>query len=296
LGRSSKKPALGKGLDSILRPHSTIGTNPKDIPAGVIGRVVHLSPNKINVNPRQPRKNFNSELIEQLAQSIKLHGLIQPITVRKINLSSNYELISGERRLKAAKLVDLKTIPCYVRTAQDKQLLEFALIENIHRKDLNPIEIGLTFQRLLQDLNFTHHQLGQRLAKNRTSITNYIRLLKLPDIIQLGLRDNKISFGHGRALLAFKDQKTQINLFNDIISQNLSVRDVEKLIIKPKSIKEPTLVTKNPFVESSTQKLNAYFDTTVDLKLNKKGSGYIRIPFKSKELLQTILNKISDEK
>lgn len=296
MGKSTRKPALGKGLDSILRPLHLETHNPKDISPNVIGRVLHLSPNKIKVNSKQPRLDFDTNLLEELAESIKLHGVIQPITVRKNPNTSNYQLISGERRLRAAKIVGLKTIPSYVRIVHDEEMLKFALIENIHRADLNPIEVGLTFSRLIEELNLTHQQLSEILAKQRPTITNYIRLLKLPDTVQSALGEQKINFGHGRALVSIENKKDQLSVFEKIISGGLSVRATERLIKKLKSPISKKVVIPNAIIQSTTKKLNQIFNTKIDFKLTKKGNGFIKIPFNSQKNLQSILQKIMGEK
>ncbi|MCY3998624.1 MAG: ParB/RepB/Spo0J family partition protein [Flavobacteriaceae bacterium] len=294
--KSTKKPALGKGLDSILRPLNSGTQNPKDFSPSVVGRVLHLSPHKIKVNSKQPRLDFDTTSLEELAQSIKLHGVIQPITVRKCPKTPHYELISGERRLRAAKIVGLKNIPSYVRMAHDEEMLQFALIENIHRANLNPIEVGLTFSRLTEELNLTHSQLSQMIAKQRSTITNYIRLLKLPDVIQSALGQQKISFGHGRALVSIENKHEQLSVFKKIISGGLSVRATERLIKKLKSSPSQKPVTSDPLIPSTTKTLNQFLNTKIDFKLTKKGSGFIKIPFRSKKDLQSILQKITGEK
>ncbi|MCY4160572.1 MAG: ParB/RepB/Spo0J family partition protein [Flavobacteriaceae bacterium] len=296
MGKSTKKPALGKGLGSILRPLNSDTQNPKDFTSSVVGRVLHLSPDKIKVNAKQPRQDFEPNALKELAQSVRLHGIIQPITIRKNSKTSNYELISGERRLRAAQIVGLKKIPSYVRIAHDEEMLKFALIENIHRSNLNPIEVGLTYSRLIKELKLTHQDLSGIIAKPRSSITNYIRLLKLPDSVQSALGEQKISFGHGRALVSIENKKDQLSVFEKIISNGLSVRATERLIEKLKSPSPKKMVPLNPLIVSTTKKLNDILKTKIDLKMTKKGSGYIKIPFETQKDFQSILQKITSEK
>ncbi len=296
MGKSTRKPALGKGLDRILRPLNSCTQNPKDFSPSVVGRVLHLSLDKIKVNSKQPRLDFDINSLEELAQSIQFYGVIQPITVRKGPNTAHYELISGERRLRAANIVGLKQIPSYVRMAHDEEMLKLALIENIHRANLNPIEVGLSFSRLIEELNLTHSQLSQIVAKQRSTITNYIRLLKLPDTIQSALGQQKISFGHGRSLVSIENKQDQLSIFEKIILGGLSVRATERLIEKLKSPSSQRPAISNPIIRSTTKKLNRFLNTNIDFKLTKKGSGFIKIPFRSKNDLQSIIHKITGEK
>lgn len=295
----SKKPALGKGLETILNPKGNSNQFESDglKPQDTIGKVVHLSPFQIELNPNQPRKDFDENAIDELSNSIVKHGLIQPITVRKISKTKSYQLISGERRLKAAQKVKLKTIPAYVRLVEDDELLKLALIENIHRKDLNPIEIGISYQQLINELGLTHIQLSEIISKERSTITNYIRLLKLPAEIQIALREGFISYGHGRALVSVETTEKQIEFFDKITQKELSVRATEDLIKKQKS--KNTSVTKkteNARVEELQKNLSKHLNNPVSLRINRKGDGYIKIAFKSENKLNAILKRIRGEK
>jgi len=234
MAKSNKKPALGRGLSALLNDPDNKINSAKDKNADqVIGTIIELDLKKIKTNPNQPRTYFNEEALKELSSSIKELGVIQPVTVRKI-LGDQYELISGERRLRATAMAGLETVPAYVRLANDHESLEMALVENIQRQDLDPIEIGLSYQRLIEEIQLTQDQLSERVGKKRSTITNYIRLLKLDPIVQTGIRDGFISMGHGRALVNVEDSKTQLDLYQLIVKKGLSVRAVEELVRKSK--------------------------------------------------------------
>ena len=287
----TKKKALGRGLDAILQSPETDITS-KDISGNyVVGAIANIDIEKIGANPFQPRNHFDDELINELADSIKYQGIIQPITVRKLGYEK-YQLISGERRLRAAKIAGLSQIPCYIRVANDEQMLEMALIENIHRKDLNAIEIAISYQRLIEECNLTHEKLSDRISKNRSTITNYLRLLKLPAEVQLALRDGKISMGHARAMINITDPDRQLSILLKIIASDLSVRQVEELVRKiseeaPGEKKEKTEVP--GYIRESAEQLRNRLGTDVSIRRNTNGKGQIVIPFESDQDFNRIL-------
>src|SRR6478736_7294274 len=225
----SKKVALGRGLKSLLSDTPESDRLEEAAPASAShGGMSEILVGEIEVNPFQPRQHFDQEALKELAESIKVHGIIQPITVRKLS-KNQYQLISGERRFQASKLADLKSIPAYIRSADDQQMLEMALIENIQRENLNAIEIALSYQRLLSECNLKQEELGERVGKNRSTVTNYLRLLKLPPDIQIAVRDNKLSMGQARAIISVENPEQQLYIFKKIIEEDLSVRRVEEL-------------------------------------------------------------------
>ena len=217
MAKSNKKPALGRGLSALLNdPENSIDSAKNINTGGVIGNIIDLPLDRISANPFQPRTYFNEEALKELSTSIKELGIIQPVTVRKVK-ENLFELVSGERRFKASKMAGLKSIPAYIRLANDQESLEMALVENIQRQDLDPIEIGLSYQRLIEEINLTQDQLSERVGKKRSTITNYMRLLKLDPIIQTGIRDGFVSMGHGRALVNVDNIQTQLDLYLSLI-------------------------------------------------------------------------------
>ncbi|WP_158797621.1 ParB/RepB/Spo0J family partition protein [Pedobacter sp. L105] len=297
-----RKTGLGRGLSALLDDSDSVHP-PKNAMNPVSETEQKAQPNNTNIgninindietNPYQPRTEFDQVALNELADSIRVQGLIQPITVRKTE-SGGYQLISGERRLRASKLAGLKEIPAYVRLANDQQMLEMALIENIQRENLNAIEVALSFQRMLEECNLKQEQLGERVGKNRSTVTNYLRLLKLPPVIQISIRDQKISMGHARALINVEQADKQLFIHQEIIDKGLSVRKVEELVrsinslqLKPKS-KAPV-----PGVSFEYQKLQkdlaSRFATKVKLKVGENGKGAIEIPFVSDDDLSRIL-------
>ena len=226
-----RKSGLGKGLSALLDDTETVQNTRQQAENEFtsLGTISHIKTSEVEVNPFQPRTEFDSTALQELADSIRLQGLIQPITVRKVG-PSNYQLISGERRLRASKLAGLKEIPAYIRTANDQQMLEMALIENIQRENLNAIEVALSFHRMIEECDLKQEELGERVSKNRSTVTNYLRLLKLPPAIQVSIRDGKISMGHARALISVEDIDKQLYIHDEIISKGLSVRKVEELV------------------------------------------------------------------
>ena len=295
MAKSNRKQVLGRGLSALLN-------DPKDSDKTILEKnspksitsFVNLPVSKIKTNPSQPRSNFNEESLKELSVSIAELGIIQPITVRKVK-AEEYQLISGERRLKATILAGIDKIPAYIRLANDSELLEMALVENIQREDLDPIEIALSYQRLLVEINLTQEQLSDRIGKKRSTIANYIRLLKLDPIIQTGIRDKFVSMGHGRALINISDLSVQIKLYKKIIKKGLSVRQVEKLVQEIKNPNEKSYNYYSPFLKQSAMELDEIFETSVSLVSNDNGKGYIKILFDSQEKLQDILNKIKGE-
>ena len=298
--KRSKKKVLGRGLSVLLGDDekNTFGKEVENIDQEVIGKIIQLDINEIEINPLQPRSNFSETLIEELASSIKSLGLIQPITVRKIE-SNKFQLISGERRFRAAKLINLLKIPAYVRIANDDEILEMALVENIQRKDLDPIEIALCYERLIKEANITQDVLSERVGKKRSTIANYIRLLKLDPIIQTGIRDGFLSMGHGRAIINIEETDKQLEIYEKIISKKLSVRQTEKIVSRLKNkISYPPEIKNETSILS--QELEKEFETLLDaitkVKMNENGKGSIKIFFNSKSELIAITKKIRHEK
>jgi ParB family chromosome partitioning protein len=296
MGKSKQKKVLGRGLSALLNndDHNieSIGDNNAEL---IIGSIVDLPIGKISNNPFQPRTHFNEESIKELSTSIKQLGVIQPVTVRKIK-GNKYQLVSGERRLRASKLAGLNTIPSYVRLADDKESLEMALVENIQRQDLDPIEIGLSYERLINEIKLTQDQLSERVGKKRSTIANYMRLLKLDPIIQTGIRDQFITMGHGRALVNISDSKLQIELYKKIVKKGLSVRGIESLVKNLRDTK--TKSTDNylsPFINQAAEELKTILGTSVSVSSNKQGKGILKINFDSQEELQHILNKVKGD-
>ncbi|TDD95208.1 ParB/RepB/Spo0J family partition protein [Flavobacterium cellulosilyticum] len=299
MAKAIKKQALGRGLSALLKdPENDIKSVTDKNADKVVGNIIELEIDAIEINPFQPRSNFNEDSLRELASSIKELGLIQPITVRKLDFNK-YQLISGERRLRASKLVGLTTVPAYIRIANDNESLIMALVENIQRHDLDPIEIALSYQRLIDEIQLTQEQMSERVGKKRSTIANYLRLLKLDPIIQTGIRDGFISMGHGRAIINIEDLDIQTDIYQKIVSQNLSVRDTEALVknyhesLKPKAVNQPKS-TSFVIEESKKNTFNNYFGTKVDVKVAGNGKGKITIPFHSEEELNRIIKLIKE--
>ena len=289
----AKKKALGRGLDAILQSPETDITS-KDISGNyVVGAIADIDLNKIESNPFQPRTEFDDESIIELARSIVEQGIIQPITIRKLGYDK-YQLISGERRFRAAKLAGLTDIPSYIRVANDEQMLEMALVENIHRKNLNAMEIAISYQRLIEECELTQEKLSEKVGKDRTTISNYIRLLKLPPEIQIAIRDEQITMGHARALININDEKNQLKVLKKIITNSLSVRQVEDFVRKLAKISSSQRkTTDQPLPEKyehSKLKLKNTYNTEIEIKRNNKGYGNIVISFKSDEDFNRIIS------
>tara|TARA_B110000008_G_scaffold97735_1_gene100381 strand:- start:4223 stop:5113 length:891 start_codon:yes stop_codon:yes gene_type:complete len=296
MAKSKRKKVLGRGLSALLNDtdndiESVVDKNTENI----IGNIIDLPLENINNNPFQPRTHFNEETLKELSVSIKELGVIQPITVRKIK-GNQYELVSGERRLRASKLAGLDRIPSYVRLANDQESLEMALVENIQRQDLDPIEIGLSYQRLIDEIKLTQDQLSERVGKKRSTIANYMRLLKLDPIIQTGIRDQFITMGHGRALVNIEDSKLQLDLYKQIVKKGLSVRAIETLVKSFRNTKTNyTNSYLSPFIKQAAEELEIIFDTSVSITSNNQGKGVLKITFESQEKLQHIINKIKSD-
>ena len=290
----SKKPtkrALGRGLDAILSSPDTDITS-KDISGNyVAGAIADIKISEIEVNPFQPRTDFDEMALRELANSIKAQGVIQPVTVRKMG-RDHYQLIAGERRLKASELAGLERIPAFIRVANDEQMLEMALIENIHRQDLNAIEVAISYNRLMGECQLTQEKLSEKVGKSRSTITNFLRLLKLPPEIQIALRDGSISMGHARALINVEGEARQLRILKRIIEDGLSVRQVETLVreMNQPAQKKKTKTTQIPEkYKSITARLSHNLGTKVSLKRNQKGTGQINITFKNDEELDQII-------
>lgn len=291
---AKQRNALGKGLGALIE--SGEETSVKDLAPEVEG-VNEIPVELIEANPFQPRKNFDEEALEELAESIRELGIIQPLTVREI-ADNKYQLIAGERRWRAAKLAGIETLPAFVRTANDQGMLEMALVENIQREDLDAIEVAISYQRLIDECDLTQELLGTRVGKKRATITNYLRLLKLPAEVQLGIRARKLSMGHARTLINVEDENEQLKIFYRIIEEDLSVRKVEELV---KKLKEPREEKPQESASSGSineipqeyqelkEQLAQFFHTKIDFKRNNNGSGKIVIPFKSDEELERII-------
>lgn len=297
--KAIKKQALGRGLSALLKdPENDIKSVEDKNADKVVGNIIELELDAIEINPFQPRSNFNEESLNELAKSIQELGVIQPITVRKMEFNK-FQLISGERRLRASKIAGLKAIPAYIRIANDNESLVMALVENIQRHDLDPIEIALSYQRLIDEIQLTQEQMSERVGKKRSTITNYLRLLKLDPIIQTGIRDGFISMGHGRAIISIEDLDIQTEIYQKILTNNLSVRETETLVKNhQESLKSKPASKAKVFsfeVEETEKKaITNYFGTKVDVKVAGNGKGKITIPFHSEEDFKRILKLIQN--
>lgn len=299
MAKATRKQALGRGLSALLKdPEHDIKSAEDENAEKLVGHIVELELTSIEVNPFQPRTSFNEESLRELASSIKELGVIQPITVRKLEFNK-FQLVSGERRFRASKLVGLETIPAYIRIANDQESLEMALVENIQRQDLDPIEIAISYQRLLDEINLTQEQLSERIGKNRSTIANYLRLLKLDPIIQTGMRDGFVSMGHGRALINVEDPQIQLDIYEKILGKSLSVRDTEKLVRELNGEKKENFAAKaKPIpqdLKRGVKEFSEYLGAKVDIKVAGKGKGKLIIPFTSEEDFQRIKKIIKGE-
>lgn len=285
-----KRNVLGRGLGALIDDAEKLQQS-----AGI--NEIELS--KIEANPFQPRTKFDEEALNELAASIKEIGLIQPITIRKIS-EDKYQIIAGERRFRAAQLAGLETIPAYIRKAKDEGMLEMALVENIQREDLDSIEIALSYQRLIDELEFTQEELSSRVGKKRSTIANYLRLLKLPALVQKGIIDKLISMGHARAIISVENQDTQIHIFNQTVKFGYSVRKVEEIVRnlnEQKSDEKKDTSPKYPKEFMGIKKqLDSIFNSKIDFSMNEKGKGKIVIPFKSASELERIVKIIENQK
>ncbi len=293
-----KRSALGKGLSALLENSETdITTKSANTNSGLVGSVSMLPINSIEANPFNPRTNFEKAALEELSQSIAIHGIIQPLTVRKLG-RDNYQLISGERRFRASQLAGLTEVPVYIRVANDQTMLEMALVENIQREDLNSIEVAISYQRLIEECSLTQDQLSQKVAKSRSSITNHLRLLKLPVDIQASVRDNVISMGHARALVSAGDESLQMAIFNRIVEDGLSVRDAEALIregyVEPRINEGNVKKSSSAIKISETQftfkeHLGDKLSTKIEIKKSTSGTGKLIVNFNSEVDLNRII-------
>jgi len=297
---STKRNALGKGLSALLENANTdITSNKFENEGKVVGAVSNIEISAIEVNPFQPRTHFDEQALNELATSIKEHGIIQPVTVRKLGYDK-YQLISGERRFRASQIAGLKTIPAYIRIADDQTMLEMALVENIQREDLNAIEVAISYKRLIEECSLTQEQLSQKVSKQRSTISNYLRLLKLPVEIQLAIRNGDLSMGHARALINIDDEEKQLEIYLKIITDNLSVREVENVVREAKDGSSTIETTSSSDSTSKSslsfndlkvmEDLRAAFNTKVNIVKGDKGKGKIVIPFKSESDLQRIID------
>jgi ParB family chromosome partitioning protein len=291
-----KKPALGRGLSALLQDSSNeIMT--KEGSQKVVGSISNIPLNQIEANPFQPRTEFEKQALHELSESIKLHGIIQPITVRKVGIDK-YQIISGERRVRASILAGLNEVPGYIRIAKDQDMLEMAIIENVQRENLNPMEVALSYKRLIDECNLKQEELGDRVGKDRTTVNNYLRLLRLPTEIQVGLRDGKLSMGHARALLAVTDPNEQLRLYEDLIRENLSVRSVESLVkqVNESEPKTPVKIAGNLNAEyikhfqDIQNHLSNQYQLPVNIKAKAIGKGELVIKFNSESEFERLMN------
>ncbi len=295
---SDKKPkkrnALGRGLGALLDDSIAFESAQSLTVAAAPKNMAEIPLEEIQVNPFQPRIDFDMEALKELAESIKVQGIIQPVTVRRL-ADHQYQLIAGERRFQACKIAGLTSIPAYIRTANDQEMLEMALIENIQRENLNALEIAMSYQRLLSECNLKQEELGDRVGKNRATVNNYLRLLKLPPVIQIGLRDKKISMGHARALVNIDNIDVQLDIFNKVIKEDLSVRKTEALVRSyvtgsPEKRSIDAKDSSNDIVlKKLRERLSSHFGSKVHLSADSKNKGEIRIPFVSTDDLNRIL-------
>ncbi len=286
----AKKSALGRGLGALIDTSDDIINRPS-------AAVNEIELSKIEVNPWQPRSHFDQERLEELAASIKSVGIVQPLTLRKVQ-GGKYQIIAGERRFRASQLAGLTAVPAYVRDADDDTMLEIALVENIQREDLDPIEVAISYQRLIDECNLTQESLSEKVGKKRSTITNYLRLLKLPAQVQLGLRQRDISMGHARAIISIEDIEQQISIYEDIVSNDYSVRVVEEIVrnlgnsqVEEKPTKKSPEKQSSGYEELKSQLTN-FFNTKIQFSRNDSGKGKIVIPFKSDEELEKIISTL----
>jgi ParB family transcriptional regulator, chromosome partitioning protein len=296
---AAKKAALGRGLSALLEtPEAEVKDQDVDAGRYMAGAVASISLKHIETNPFQPRQDFEAEALQELAESITRQGIIQPVTVRKLD-SGKYQLISGERRFRAAQMAGLQTIPAFIRIAKDHQMLEMALVENIQRSNLNPIEVAISYQRLMDECSLTQEKLSEHVGQKRATIANYVRLLKLPAEIQVALRDGQITMGHARALINIDNRELQLSILKQAVSDGLSVRDVEEMArdtqqaeqSKPRAKKQ--LVLLPDYMQQARQALSESFGAKVDVKRNPKGNGTIVIPFRSDDEFRRLLDMLS---
>lgn len=292
MAKATKKQALGRGLSALLKDTTDVNSVNDKNADKLVGNIIEISLDDIEVNPYQPRTYFDEEALRELASSIRELGVIQPITVRKLS-GSSYQLVSGERRFRASKLIGNATIPAYIRIANDQEMLEMALVENIQRKNLDPIEVALSYQRLIDEINLTQEELSVRVGKKRSTVTNYLRLLKLDPILQTGMRDGFISMGHGRAIINVENKEEQLNIYEKILQEKLSVRQTEELVKNLKggiAIDKPKRKVVPKYIKESLPDISSFFGHKVAVNVNSKGKGKLVIPFHSEEDFNRIKN------
>jgi ParB family transcriptional regulator, chromosome partitioning protein len=292
--KNKRRNALGRGLSALLNDSGIESLdNGTTAPLEAASTVTEVPLERIETNPYQPRTHFDLVALEELSHSIKVQGIIQPITVRRMG-AHTYQLISGERRLQASKMAGLQTIPAYVRTANDEQMLEMALIENIQRQDLNPMEIALAYQRLVEELNLRLEDLGDKVGKKRATVNNYVRLLKLPPEIQIGLKESKLTMGHARALINIQHLEDQLAAYKAILEEDLSVRKVEEMAreLAERTTKQPSTSPKSRkdiHILRLERKLEEKFGSRVVITQHSQGKGELKIGFESIQDLNRIL-------
>ena len=291
MAKATKKQALGRGLSALLQETPNINSASDKNADKVVGNIIEIELDLIDVNPYQPRTYFDEEALRELASSIKELGVIQPITVRKLE-GNQFQLVSGERRFRASKLIGNKTVPAYIRIANDQEMLEMALVENIQRKNLDPIEVALSYQRLIDEIQLTQEELSMRVGKKRSTVTNYLRLLKLDPILQTGMRDGFISMGHGRAMINVENTEDQLAIYEKVLREKLSVRQTEDLVknLKKGSITKTKKKSIPSFVSKSKKEISAFFSHKIDITMGNNGKGKISIPFHSEEDFNRIKN------
>lgn len=297
MSKKINKADFGKGIRALLanpaQLEQAVQENPQEVVRELSGNVAMLPISQIEANPYQPRVEFDQTALEELAASIRIHGLIQPVTVRRLH-DKAYQLISGERRFRASQMAGLTEIPAYVRLADDQQMLEMALIENIQREDLNAVEVAISYQRLIDECALTHESLSERVGKQRSTITNYLRLLKLPPEIQRAIKERKLSMGHARALAAVDDIALQLSLYRQTIDQDLSVRAVESLIAsyqeKRGGQKKPENARMPEHLRQIQDQFSAFFGAKVQLKRDQKGKGQLIVKFENDNELNRLID------
>jgi len=289
MAKATRKQAMGRGLSALLKESSD--NIPQKGINNIVGNILELELNLIEVNPYQPRTYFDEESLRELAGSIKELGVIQPITVRKTG-ENKFQLVSGERRFRASKLIGNKTVPAYIRIANDKEMLEMALVENIQRQNLDPIEVALSYQRLIDEIQLTQEELSTRVGKKRSTVTNYLRLLKLDPILQTGIRDGFISMGHGRTIISIENKENQITIYKKILRDKLSVRQTEELVknLKKSKTKKSKKKELPKFIKDNIQEINSFFGQSINITIGLDGKGKLTIPFQSEEDFNRIKN------
>jgi ParB family transcriptional regulator, chromosome partitioning protein len=291
MAQATKRQALGRGLSALLQDSSNITSTFDKKAERLIGSIIEIELSLIDVNPFQPRTYFDEESLIELGNSIKELGVIQPITVRKMK-ENQFQLVSGERRFRASKLIGNTSIPAYIRIANDQEMLEMALVENIQRKNLDPIEVALSYERLINEIKLTQEELSTRVGKKRSTVTNYLRLLKLDPILQTGMRDGFISMGHGRAMINIDNTEDQLAIYERILKEKLSVRQTEDLVkdLKSCTSSKPKVKQIPDFVKNNIKTISEFFGQKIAVTMSTNGKGKISIPFNSEEDFNRIKN------